>query len=117
MNEVIMGVDLRDRGTVGCAFYVAREEKLYMMEDVRFGGTEIVESCETRSTTVLEAGADAQQVKLYARPTVILLSTRVDESVDAYLDPARGNRDSVIEDSARVLLCLFFLTLICRCSS
>ncbi|KAL8718148.1 MAG: hypothetical protein Q9225_004683 [Loekoesia sp. 1 TL-2023] len=99
MNEVIMAVDLRDRGTVGCAYYVAREEKLYMMEDVRFGGIEIVETCEARSTTVLEAGADAQEVKLYARPTVILLSTRVDESIDAYLDPARGSRDSVIEDA------------------
>ena len=47
MNEVVMAIDLRDRGTVGCAYYVAREEKIYMMEDVKFGGIEIVETCET----------------------------------------------------------------------
>ncbi|KAL8631563.1 hypothetical protein Q9189_002669 [Teloschistes chrysophthalmus] len=35
LNETIMALDLRDRGTVGCAFYVAREEKLHMLEDVR----------------------------------------------------------------------------------
>ncbi|KAL8781285.1 MAG: hypothetical protein Q9194_000480 [Teloschistes cf. exilis] len=35
LNETIMALDLRDRGTVGCAYYVAREEKLYMLEDVR----------------------------------------------------------------------------------
>lgn len=57
MNEVIMAVDLRDRGTVGCAYYVAREEKLYLMEDVRFGGIEIIETCKTVSPTAPEAGA------------------------------------------------------------
>ncbi|KAI4092728.1 MAG: hypothetical protein L6R37_007534 [Teloschistes peruensis] len=34
LNETIMALDLRDRGTVGCAYYVAREEKLYMLEDL-----------------------------------------------------------------------------------
>lgn len=47
MNEVIMAVDLRDRGTVGCAYYVAREEKLYMMEDVRLGGIEVIQTCKS----------------------------------------------------------------------
>lgn len=47
MNEVIMAVDLRDRGTVGCAYYVAREQKLYMMEDIRFAGIAVIETCMT----------------------------------------------------------------------
>ena len=46
LNEVIMAIDLRDRGTVGCCYYVAMDEKLYLMEDVKHGGLEIVQACE-----------------------------------------------------------------------
>ena len=37
-------------------------------------------------------------MKLHANPTVILISTRVDESVDAHLDPERVSRGSVNAD-------------------
>ena len=43
LNEVVMALDLRNRDTVGCSYYVAREEKLYLMGDVKFGGVDIVE--------------------------------------------------------------------------
>lgn len=45
LDEVIMAVDLRDWATIGCSFYTAREETLYMMEDVKSGGPEIIETC------------------------------------------------------------------------
>lgn len=45
LNEVIMAMDLRDWTTIGCSFYIAREETLYMMEDVKSGGPEIIETC------------------------------------------------------------------------
>jgi DNA mismatch repair protein MSH5 len=48
LAEVIMAVDLRERGTVGCCYYVAREEKLYCIEDVRFGGIEVIDTCKWR---------------------------------------------------------------------
>lgn len=44
-NEVIMAVNLTDRGTVGCAYYAARDEKLYFMEDAQMGGADIVDAC------------------------------------------------------------------------
>lgn len=44
LDEVVMAVNLTDRGTVGCAYYVAREEKLYFMEDVKLGGADIVDA-------------------------------------------------------------------------
>lgn len=44
-------------------------------------------------------------MKLHAQPTIILLSTRVDESIDAYLDPGRGSRDSASGDRARLPPC------------
>ena len=45
LNEIIMAVDLRERGTVGCCYYVARDEKLYFMEDVQLGGLDVVDAC------------------------------------------------------------------------
>ena len=46
LNEIIMGVDMRERGKVGCCYYVAREQKLYLMADVAYGGIEVIETCE-----------------------------------------------------------------------
>lgn len=46
LSEVIMAVDLTDRGNIGCAYYVARTETLYFMEDVRLGDAEMVDACE-----------------------------------------------------------------------
>ncbi|KAI9699119.1 MAG: MutS protein msh5 [Candelina mexicana] len=80
LNEVIMALDVKDRGTVGCSYYVARQEKMYFMEDVKFGGLEVIDT-----------------LKIHTEPTVILLSTRVDESVDEHLDPERRNRNSLVD--------------------
>lgn len=46
LSEVIMVVDVTPRGTVGCCYYVAREEKLYFMEDIQIGNVDIVDNCE-----------------------------------------------------------------------
>lgn len=44
LSEVIMAVDLTPRGTVGCCYYVARDEKLYFMEDIQFGDVDVVDA-------------------------------------------------------------------------
>lgn len=46
LEDVVMAIDLRDRETVGCSYYVAREEKLYCMEDVKYGGLEVIKMCK-----------------------------------------------------------------------
>ena len=46
LSEVIMAVTMTERGTVGCAYYVARDEKLHFMEDVQLGGADIVDARE-----------------------------------------------------------------------
>jgi DNA mismatch repair protein MSH5 len=43
-NEIIMAIDLRDRRTVGCAYYVARTETMYFMEDCKLGNVHIIDS-------------------------------------------------------------------------
>lgn len=44
LSEVIMAVNVSEKGTVGCAYYVARNETLYFMEEVSVRGAEIVDS-------------------------------------------------------------------------
>jgi DNA mismatch repair protein MSH5 len=74
VNEVIMAIDMRDRGTIGCAYYVAREEKLCLMEDIKMAGFDLVET-----------------LKLHAQPTAILIGTRSDEKLEDLLSKeARG---------------------------
>ncbi|KAL1306915.1 hypothetical protein AAFC00_005558 [Neodothiora populina] len=75
-NEIIMAIDVKDRGTVGCAYYVAAEEKLYFMEDVKLGGADIVEA-----------------LKIFIEPTLILHPVRLDDEILDVLDPERHNVD------------------------
>jgi DNA mismatch repair protein MSH5 len=44
-DHVIAAVDLKDYSTVGCAYYSAKEEKIYLLGDSRSGGMEIIETC------------------------------------------------------------------------
>ena len=39
-------------------------------------------------------------MKTYAQPTVVLISSRVDESVDAHLDPEGRSRNTGDNDSS-----------------
>ena len=45
LNEIIMAVDMRDKGNVGCCYYVAKDEKLSLLPDVQGGGLEVVDAC------------------------------------------------------------------------
>lgn len=74
MNEIIMAIDLRDRGTIGCAYYIAREEKLYLMEDIKMAGLDMIDT-----------------LKIHVQPTVVLISNRSDEKLEEHLSrEARG---------------------------
>ena len=45
LEQVIMAIDMRDSGTVGCSYYSSQEETLYLMGDIQFGGSEFIDSC------------------------------------------------------------------------
>ncbi|KAF2032567.1 hypothetical protein EK21DRAFT_60557 [Setomelanomma holmii] len=70
LNEVIMAVDMTLKGTVGCCYYVARDEKMYFMEDIVVGDVDIVDTLRT-----------------FIDPTVILVSTKIDDAVIDRFDP------------------------------
>ncbi|PYH39873.1 MutS family protein MSH5 [Aspergillus neoniger CBS 115656] len=61
LEQVIVAVDMRDSGTVGCSYYSALEEKLYLLGDLRHSSKDMID------TLVLQT-----------KPTVLLISPRVD---------------------------------------
>lgn len=46
LAEVIMCVDMRERGTVGCCYYESSTGNLHLVEDIRCGGLEVIDTCE-----------------------------------------------------------------------
>lgn len=68
LNEIIMAIEMKDRGTLGCAYYIAREERLYMMEDVPLAGLDLVDT-----------------LKVHIQPTTLLISTTAEEALENYL--------------------------------
>lgn len=86
LDEVVMAVSVAERGSVGCCYYVARDEKLHFMEDVQLGGPETVDAREWGSY-IVTGNADSALVKLLADPTVILVSAKCSDEVMNRLDP------------------------------
>jgi DNA mismatch repair protein MSH5 len=69
-----MAIEMKERGLIGCAYYIAREEKLCLMEDINMAGLEVVD-----------------MLKTYVQPTTVLISTRCEEKLEEYLGrDARG---------------------------
>ena len=50
LDEVVLTIDMRNRDTIGCSYYVAREEKLYILSDVKYGGLDIIDNCKISSS-------------------------------------------------------------------
>lgn len=49
LEHVIVAVDVNGKDHIGCAYYVAREKRLFCMEGVDKGGVESVERCESQT--------------------------------------------------------------------
>lgn len=98
LSEVVMAVDVRDRGTVGCCYYVARDEKLYFMEDMKLGGVDVVDACEWMKCPISSV-LTRVSVKLFIEPTVILVPGRADDAVMERLDPEARTRGSRYDQS------------------
>ncbi|KAK7737430.1 hypothetical protein SLS53_006503 [Cytospora paraplurivora] len=80
LNEVIMAVDMKDNGTVGCAYYVALDEALFLQQDIPLAGIELVE-----------------MLILHVEPTTVLVSIRGPDDLVAFLELGaqdfKGNRN------------------------
>ena len=69
LTEVILAIDMKDSGNVGCAYYVAAEETLYMLHDIPCGDIDVVDL-----------------LLLHAQPTSVLASTRANHHLISHLD-------------------------------
>ena len=98
-DEIVMAVDMRDRASIGCCYYVAAKETLYLMADIKSAGLDIIDLRKRVISCILEQIVYfLAVVKLRIEPTVILLSMRVDEGVDSHLDPGGRRRGSINGD-------------------
>ncbi|KAE8134464.1 DNA mismatch repair protein Msh5 [Aspergillus pseudotamarii] len=61
LEQVMVAIDIRESGTIGCSYYSAQEETIYLLGDMQSAGTEILDS-----------------LVIQTKPTVLLLSPRVD---------------------------------------
>ncbi|EPE04691.1 dna mismatch repair protein [Ophiostoma piceae UAMH 11346] len=73
-NEVLMALEMKTNGTVGCAYFVSATATLYLQEDTRITGFELVES-----------------LIFQAQPSSIIVPSRAPENLIDYLD--RHSRD------------------------
>lgn len=86
-----MAIDMKDNGVLGCAYYVAADEALFLQEDMRMVGIETVEI-----------------LLLQIEPTIVLIPLRsADNLVDFLeagaqdLDGNRGNNQEGIYNYPR----------------
>ncbi|OAA61149.1 adenylyl-sulfate kinase [Niveomyces insectorum RCEF 264] len=75
-HQVVMALDMKSNGTVGCAFFTPRTATLHLQEDTRITGLELVES-----------------LLLQAQPAVVIIPSRAPEKLVDYLD-RRARRDA-----------------------
>lgn len=82
MDEIIMAIDMRENGTVGCAYYVAIDEALFLQEDIAMAGVEFAET-----------------LLLRVEPTTVLISLRSPEPLVELLEAGaqdfEGNREGI----------------------
>lgn len=63
-----MAIDMKDNGNLGCAYYIAADETLFLLEDVAMSGIDLVET-----------------LLLHVNPTTVLISARSSETLASYL--------------------------------
>ncbi|RYP16461.1 hypothetical protein DL765_005138 [Monosporascus sp. GIB2] len=69
LNEIIMAIDMKNNGNLGCSYYITVQETLFLLEDVAMAGVELVET-----------------LLLHANPTTVLISSRAPDSLADYLE-------------------------------
>lgn len=75
-----MAIDMKDNGTVGCAYYVAIDEALFLQEDIPMAGIDFVET-----------------LLLRVEPSSVLISLRSPDNLVEFLEAGaqdfEGNRE------------------------
>lgn len=78
-----MAMDMKENGTVGCAYYVAVDEVLFLQEDFAMAGLEFVET-----------------LLLRVEPTTVLISLRSPDSFVEFLEAGSHDFEGSREGTA-----------------
>jgi DNA mismatch repair protein MSH5 len=60
LEQIIVAIDVKEKGKVGCAYYVAGEERLLCMEEILGGGVEVVEKCTTTKMSSIQTDSGSE---------------------------------------------------------
>lgn len=69
VDEVIMAIDLREKSTIGCAYFSTTDATLYIAEDIPMAKLDV-----------------AEQLVIHIQPTTLLVSCRAPEDFVTFLD-------------------------------
>lgn len=91
-----MAIDMKDNGTLGCAYYVAAEESMFLLEDVAMAGVDVAET-----------------LLLHARPTTVLVTSRTPQPLFDVLKQGCQELDAS-DQSKKIIGCTHWTVLISR---
>lgn len=77
VNEVLMAIDMRNGDTIGCAYFTTVEETLYVLNDIKYGGIEVVEKRMCMKAGTLQLIYSSQEIHRTYDRTYILTCGRV----------------------------------------
>lgn len=100
LEQVVMAIDMQQKGTIGCAYYIAREEKLYCLQDMASASLDAIETCLPPQGSLRDpVHADQNvSVKVDIQPTLLLLSPRVNMNHSEHDGARRLRRTSVVDE-------------------
>lgn len=83
LHEVIMAIEMKDNGSVGCSYYIAMEETLFLQEDIPMAGMELVET-----------------LLIHVEPTTVIIANRAPEKLARFLEDGmqdmQGNNNGTV---------------------
>ncbi|OAL29677.1 hypothetical protein AYO22_02091 [Fonsecaea multimorphosa] len=99
-----MAVDIKGRGEIGCAYYIAGEEKLLCMEEVIGGATDVVDKCPTRVILSLRLDVTSESDDPRSRQNVSLVDGDDDRQPLPYQVEIRPTPEFNYEDALNKLI-------------
>ncbi|KAH7160110.1 muts domain V-domain-containing protein [Dactylonectria estremocensis] len=75
LNEIIMAIDIREKDTIGCAYFATAEGILQLAEDIPMANTDI-----------------AEQFLIHVQPTTLLISARAPEDFQRFFEKQSHER-------------------------
>lgn len=72
-NIIVMAIDVKERGNIGCAYYKSDNAELCCMQESPFAGTELVERCAYNTSTYSITDISQYDLTFNLRPCSYLI--------------------------------------------